>query len=144
MNQESIRFALAVDQEEQFKARHFGDADNYLIFEHTGDELVQTHAVTNPFKDLDEEHGSRKKGEAIIDLLKQSGVKVLVSRQFGRNIKIVNQHFIPVIVYADKPEEITPVLLKHIKWIEEEMDNKPEAYKLFTIMNGVLKTTIKA
>lgn len=144
MNQESIRFALAVDQEEQFKAKHFGDADNYLIYEHKGNQLVQTHSLSNSFKELDEEHGSRKKGEAIIELLKQSGVKVLVSRQFGRNIKIVNHHFIPVIVYADQPAEIIPILLKHIKWIEEEIENKPEAHKLFTIMNGVLKTAIKA
>jgi len=85
----------------------------------------------------------KKKGRAIIELLKNSGVKVLVSKQFGKNIQMVNRHFIPVIVYTQKLNEVIPLLKKHMKWVEDELSHKPEEFKLFTMKNGVLKTIIK-
>lgn len=80
---------------------------------------------------------------AIIDLLKGLNVKVLVSRQFGKNVQMVNRHFIPVIVNSEKPDDIIPMLKKHMKWIEDELNNRPEEFILFTLKNGVLKTIIK-
>jgi predicted Fe-Mo cluster-binding NifX family protein len=145
MNTNSIRFAFAVDQFNSFKSRHFGDAEKYLIYEWNDNEIIFLKEEINRFKDLDEEqtHGSKKKGEAIIDFLKGLNINVLVSRQFGRNIQLVNRHFIPVIVFEDIPGKAITVLTKHIKWIVDELNNKPVDYKLFTLKNGVLKTSIK-
>ncbi|MBN2214711.1 MAG: hypothetical protein JW723_10740 [Bacteroidales bacterium] len=145
MNNNKISLALAVNYAGKFVQKHFGDADKFLIYEWDHDKLVFVKEKNNPFKTYDEEHehGSQKKGRAIIDLLKGLNVNVLVSRQFGRNIKMVNHHFIPVIIYSEKPGEVTSVIKKHMKWIEDEIKNRPEAYKLFTIKNGILKTIIK-
>ncbi len=140
----NIKFAFAVNHSDVFEAKHFGDADKYLMYEYADDDLKFVSEQINTVKTLDEEphHGSGKKGNAIINLLKENEVKVLVSRQFGKNIKMVNQHFIPVIISSDTVENTLAVLIKHIKWIIDELKNKSTGYKLFTIRKGILKTII--
>jgi predicted Fe-Mo cluster-binding NifX family protein len=97
--------------------------------------LIFREETVNPFKLFDEEqeHGVHKKGMAIIELLKNLGVKSLVSKQFGQNIQIVNSYFIQVIIYMETPDEVSPLLIKHIKWTEEKLNNEPAEFKLFTI-----------
>ena len=90
-----------------------------------------------------QQHGSKKKGESIISFLKSKGVKILVSKQFGGNIKMVNKHFIPVIISLKSINEVIPVLLKSIKWIDEDLQNMPKNFKLFDLREGSLKLAIK-
>jgi predicted Fe-Mo cluster-binding NifX family protein len=140
-----IILAMAVSNAGYFQAKHFGDADKYEIYEWDNDSFFYLNEINNSFKAVDEEqeHGLQKKGEAIIDLLKNEGVKILVSKQFGKNIQMVNRHFIPVIVYTKIPEMTLSALNNHMKWIMDEFNNSPEEFKLFTIKSGILKTTIK-
>ncbi len=135
---------MAVGNDGNFQAKHFGDADKYLIYEWQNNELIFVKEESNPYKAFDEEqeHGSRKKGKVIIDLLKKHDVNVLVSMQFGKNIQMVNRHFIPVIVNTETPEMILPTLNNHIKWFVDELDNSPEEFKLFKIKGGILKAII--
>jgi hypothetical protein len=56
---------------------------------------------------------------------------------------MVNTSFIPVIVSSETPEEVILAVKKHIKWIEDELTNRPVGFNLFTIKNGILKTAIK-
>ena len=62
-----IKCALAVNQQNKFTSRHFGDADKYLIFTWEQGEFVFLHEEPNRNKNLDEhqEHGSQKKGKAM-------------------------------------------------------------------------------
>ncbi len=53
--------------------------------------------------------------------LKAKGVKVLVSMQFGKNAKIINEHFIPIIIYSDQPEQVIDALNHHLHWISDEL-----------------------
>jgi len=140
-----IRFAFAVNQLNGFVPEHFGNADKYLIFNWENNELVFLKEEINTFNDHDEtlEHGLKEKGRAIIELLQNINVNVLVSRQFGKNIQMINQHFIPVIVFSDTIEDVEPIMKKHIKCIEDELNNKTGEFKLFTIKNGILKTVIR-
>ncbi|MBA7700115.1 hypothetical protein ES703_108822 [subsurface metagenome] len=140
-----IQVAFAVNLSNSFEPKHFGDANKYLIYKYTDSEFVFLKEEINRFKNSDENetYGSQKKGRAIIGFLKETGVQVLVSKQFGKNIQMVNKHFIPIIIKSEKPDEVISMLKKNIKWIEDELNNKPEEYKLFNIKNGVLKTIIK-
>lgn len=140
-----ITFALALNNEGIFEKRHFGDSDKFAIYTHENHELLFTEELPNTFKSLDEvqEHGSKKKGNAIISFLKEKGVSVIVSKQFGRNINMVNQHFIPVIIDDDKPEHAAGILLKNMKWFKDELKNRKENYMLFHMKNGILKMHIK-
>ena len=127
------------------KKIHFGDADKYLIYKQESDKIVLSSEEPNRFKLLDEEveHGSRKKGKAIIESLKKNGVNVLVSRQFGKNIKMINEHFIPVIISSENPDEVVQILTRHLHWIKDEWKHKKSNFNLFTIKSGILKTSVK-
>ena len=139
-----LRFAFAVNNEKRFEKMHFGYADRYLIYTMEDDKMILSSEEINQFKLLDEEHehGSIQKGNAIIRFLKEKGVNVLVSTQFGKNIKLVNKHFIPVIISLEKQDEIVDILNKHFHWIQDEWDNNSSGYKLFTIKSGILKSSI--
>jgi len=141
----NLRFAFAVNKENQFVKKHFGDADKYIIYELRAERLEQIAGENNHFKSLDEKHthGSVKKGNAIIDFLKGKGVNVLVSMRFGKNIKMINEHFVPIQISVKHPEEVINILEKHVHWIVDEWDNNESDYKLFTINSGILKTSIE-
>ena len=139
-----LKFAFAVNTANRFKKNHFGDADKYLLYQVKSNELEPVAEENNIFKFFDEvqEHGSKKKGNEIIRLLKDKQVNVLVSMQFGKNIKMVNQHFVPIIIYQDDPGEVLEIINKHLHWIKAEWENKTADYNLFMIKNGILKSRI--
>jgi predicted Fe-Mo cluster-binding NifX family protein len=143
----NLTFAFAVNTENLFERRHFGDADKYLFYEQKDGELAFLSETPNRFRDLDEEvgHGSKRKGKAIIEFLKEKGVHVLVSKQFGKNLKLVNEHFIPVIIDREIEDvnEVLKILYKHVHWFEDEWINEKHGYKLFIIKAGVLKSAIE-
>jgi predicted Fe-Mo cluster-binding NifX family protein len=139
----NLKFAFAVNTENQFEKSHFGEADKFLIYEIGNNETVFLAEETNAFKELIAEHGSKKKAMAIIDFLKQKDVNALVSRQFGSNIAMVNGYFIPIIISSENPEEVLKILTRHIHWIRDEWKANPSNYKLFTINSGIMKSSIK-
>ena len=59
-----IRFALAVNKQNQFERKHFGEADKYIIYEWFGDDFFLISELPNKFKAEGETnaHGSKKKG----------------------------------------------------------------------------------
>ncbi len=141
----NLRFAFAVNNDNLFQKKHFGDADKYLIYKYESSEMLLESEEINKFQLIDEkkEHGSKRKGNTIIKFLKEKNVSVLVSRQFGKNIKLVNEHFIPVVISIETPEEIVSILKKHIHWIEDELKNKTSNFKLFTIKSAIMKSSIE-
>jgi predicted Fe-Mo cluster-binding NifX family protein len=139
-----LRFAFAVNNNNQFEKKHFGDADKYLVYQLESDKIVLSSDEPNRFKLLDEkvEHGSKRKGKAIIEFLKEKNVNVLVSQQFGKNIKLINEHFIPVKISSENPDEVIQILIRHIHWIKDEWEHNKSNFKLFTIKAGILKSSI--
>jgi predicted Fe-Mo cluster-binding NifX family protein len=140
-----IIFALALNNNGIFEKRHFGDTDKFAIYSFENNELNFREEVKNTFKTMDEalQHGSKNKGNAIVAFLKEKGVSVLVSKQFGKNLKMINQHFIPVIISEDSTEQALHILLKHIGWFKDELKNRNTDYMLFYIKNGILKMNVK-
>jgi len=139
-----LRFAFAVNNENRFENMHFGDAYKYLIYTLEANKMILSSEEINSYKLLDEEHehGSQRKGNSIIKLLKEKDVNILVSTQFGKNIRLVNKHFIPVKISLEQQDEIINILIKHQRWIMDEWKHNTSGYKLFTIKSGILKTPI--
>jgi len=136
-----LKIAFALNAEETFEKRHFGDANQYHIYV-LKDKVFQLESKeANIFKTI--AHEQKSKADQIIHFLKCRGVSVVVSSQFGRNIKYIVSHFIPVVIRKESPEEVKKILLKHIRWVEEEMDRHPDRYKMFTVDNGILKTKVE-
>ncbi len=62
-------------------------------------------------------------------------------KHFG--IKHIVNHFIPVQVHEETPEKVKTILLKHMRWLQEELDKQPDQYKLFDINSGILKIAVQ-
>ena len=140
-----INIAFALSLSGSFEKKHFGDADKYQIY-HLSNETFKLLCVEeNPFKLLDESsgHGTEKKAGSIIDFLHQKNVSVIVSRKFGANIKHIVKHFIPVEVSEETPINVQTILLKHMRWLQEEWDKQPDHYNKFVINKGILKLAVK-
>ena len=142
-----LRFAFAVNREGHFEKKHFGDADQFLIYEINADEddINLVTSLENRIKQQygEQKHGLPEKGKAIIALLTEHEVDILVSRQFGKNITLVNEEFIPVIITRETPEEVINVIRQHIKWLEDEKINHAGSHRLFRIDKGILKLNIE-
>jgi len=140
-----LKFAFAVNSEKLFTKKHFGDSEQFLIYEVTDNKLVYKNSILNDFSAFDEsqEHGSKKKAKAITKFLKENRVNALVSMQFGKNIKRINEHFIPIVIYSENTQDAIDALNKHLHWIRDEWREKQGGYKLFTIKSGILKSVIK-
>jgi predicted Fe-Mo cluster-binding NifX family protein len=140
-----ITFALALNEDGIFEKKHFGDSDKFAFYTYTKNELKLKEELPNIHKSMDEvhEHGSKKKGNAIISFLKEKGVNVLVSKQFGKNISMINQHFIPVIIVEKNPDQVIEILLNQMNWFKDELKNRKTDFMLFRIKNGILKSEVK-
>jgi predicted Fe-Mo cluster-binding NifX family protein len=138
-----ITFAFAVNNQGLFENNHFGEAENFAIYTSSENELQLSEILPNPMKNKEEdEHGLKSKALYIISILKSKDVNVLVSKQFGKNIKIVNQHFIPVIIHEENPEQITTIISRNINWLKDELKNRDSDYMLFRIKTGILKSMV--
>jgi len=139
----TIKLALAVNHSKDFEKQHFGEAEQFLIYEWNDSQLVFQQAIANPFANLSHHQHSPAKADHIRAFLKEHDVNVLVARQFGHNIKRVNAHFIPVQISVSTREELFPILQKQMKWIEEEWKHNAGNYKLFNLQKGTIKSAIK-
>lgn len=140
----TIRFALAVNHNNKFEPKHFGDANKYLVYEWDNNEINYLSEVSNYYRtyDVDHKHGSATKAENIVKMLQKEKIQVLVSRQFGINIRPISQHFIPIIIGNEEVNETIAVIHKNIKWIVDELESPKSNFNLLNIRNGVLKTAI--
>ena len=137
--------AFALSQNGAFEKKHFGDADKYQIYHLSNETFKLLYEEMNPFKLMDESssHGTEKKAGNIIDFLHQKNVSVVVSRKFGANIKHIAKHFIPVEVSEETPIKVEAILLKHMRWLHEELDKHPDHYNMFVINKGILKLAVQ-
>ena len=140
-----IKIAFALNNDGEFEKTHFGDADKYRIYQFDNGELNFLFEEVNQFKSLDETeaHGRKEKADQIINFLKSKHVTVLVSRQFGKNIRFIASHFIPVKVKEEVPEKVKAILIKHMRWLQDELINHSEGYKMFVMDSGILKQAVK-
>jgi predicted Fe-Mo cluster-binding NifX family protein len=140
-----LRFAFAVNNDGVFEKKHFGEAEKFLIFKEINSKLILEKSIENTAHNIDEQqqHGSKKKAEIIINLLKLADVNVLVSMQFGKNIKIINNYFIPIIIHSDSVDSVIKIIGKQYHWISEEWEHKSSDYMLFSIKEGIMKHSLK-
>lgn len=59
--------------------------------------------------------------------------------EFGKNIKMVDKHFVPVIVSNYNVKEVINLIETNIKLINNEIESKESDFMLFRINKGVFK-----
>ncbi|MFP4023672.1 MAG: NifB/NifX family molybdenum-iron cluster-binding protein [Thiohalospira sp.] len=140
-----LRFAFALNENNQFDKQFFGNADKFKIYELVSGKLEEVCEIENEFKDeiINNKGTNEQKAGNITQKLIAEDVKVIVSKQFGENIKLVNEYFIPVKIFSDSPDDAIKAINSHVHWIEDELHNFSSEYKLFIIKSGILKLPIE-
>ncbi|MCI4443138.1 MAG: hypothetical protein JHC39_06475, partial [Lentimicrobium sp.] len=95
----------------------------------------------NAAKNLDEikEHGSEHKAQQIENQLNERDIKFIVSTQFGKNIKVVQKHFVPLVIRASKPEDVFKVLGSYIELIIAEINSTENNFSVFSVFDTEVK-----
>ncbi|MGM0504234.1 MAG: NifB/NifX family molybdenum-iron cluster-binding protein [Bacteroidota bacterium] len=140
----NLRFAFALNTKNQFEKDFFGNADKFMIYELVSGKLEKVFEIENEFKDetTDSTGINEQKAENITKKLIAEDIKVIVSKQFGENIKLVNEYFIPIKIFSDLPDDAIQAINSHVHWVEDELSNFSSEYKLFIIKSGILKISI--
>ncbi len=124
--------AFASDDGESFNNDHFGDADLYVLYAISNDEIEYIGQINNTSIRV-EGHAAPEKAKSVSSLLKKENVQVLVARIFGPNIKKVKNHFVPVIMKMDKIQEALTILRDNLNEIEIEWKKEGSERKHLTL-----------
>lgn len=119
----SFIIACATDEGPRLIDRHFGEAGRYDLYELKSDSATFLRTVKNTVpeeKAHKERHGDPEKAQNIGGLLKPFGLQVLVSRQFGQNLKMVKRGFVPVIVRSFEIYEVLQLLQMNFDEIQKQ------------------------
>lgn len=141
MRTEIINIAFALSNDNKFEKKHFGDSDKFGIYELNTKtfEFSLVEDYINEFKTLDDTHGSSKKGNTITDALKEKGCTVLVSMQFGKNIKIISKHFQTIVVYDEELNNAIEAIITNADFIAVQFEEKKDGFKPIIIKDGKIK-----
>ncbi|MCF7928450.1 MAG: hypothetical protein K9L68_05720 [Spirochaetales bacterium] len=117
-----LTVAIASDDGTNLIKRHFGEAEEYQIYRLYEGHLSFQETITNTTEEESEneehKHGDPKKAKNVGSLMKAKNVQVLVSRQFGRNIKRMVKEFVPVIVRCKTVDDAQTLVVNAKKDIE--------------------------
>jgi len=118
MNSELI-CAFASDDRESFMTRHFGDADIYIIYSISNENVRIIDEITNNV-DEEENHADPKKAKSIAKILKSADVQVCVSPVFGPNIKRIKKKFVCIIMNETKIKRAVSIIQDHFDDIYDQ------------------------
>jgi predicted Fe-Mo cluster-binding NifX family protein len=122
---ETLIIACATDEGEQLINRHFGDAKRYDLYELRKDSVEFLRSIENSVPE-EQQHADPEKAGNIGQLLKPAGVQVLVSGQFGPNIKRVQKKFVPVIIRVFEIAAALNMLRQHFDEIAQQYERGEE------------------
>lgn len=110
--------ACATDDGKGFISRHFGDAQQYEIYQWNDNQFNYLKTISNTSEE-EEGHADPKKAKHIMDLLLESNVDVGLTKVFGPNIKRIKLRLVPVLISTDDIEAGLAVLKDHFTEVSE-------------------------
>ncbi len=114
----TLKVAFATDDKKNLVNKHFGDAEFYLIYEISKDEINFVEKRQNTSTEEDERfHGDPKKANKMGTIMK--GVQVLCNKQFGKNITRMSKNFVPVIFNIDNIDEAIKIIQNNFEQVEK-------------------------
>jgi len=125
-----IKVAFATDDGKTFMGRHFGDAEQYYIYEIDNDNAEFIKKINNTTEEEEEIHADPKKAKGISNLLLNENVSVVVSKVFGPNIKRIRKKFVCIVIKDDEIEEGINKVCTNIEKIYNEWEKGEERQHL--------------
>ncbi len=139
---QKMKIAIAVSHQNSIENQHFGDADKFLFYEAREGILGLIGEQANPFKNVHGNHGHGnghrhgRKAVAVTRFFQEEGVEVLVSKQFGPNIREVCRHFVPVLVSVHDIDAAKAKVEDNLQSLAQELRGHPGQHNILRIMEG--------
>ena len=111
--------AAATNDNVSFISDHFGDAKQYHIYKISKQTIELLETLENNTPD-ENRHADPEKAKGIMKLLKEKKVQVVVSKQFGANIKRIKAAFVCAIVKGDDLKDGLQIVQNHLDTIYHE------------------------
>jgi predicted Fe-Mo cluster-binding NifX family protein len=109
--QDDFKIAIALTKDLKLPENHFGESEKFLIYKYSYGSLRFVKSIPNHHRNDDEgQHGKPEKGRNIAGLLQKEDVNCVVSRYFGKNIRIISEFFLPVIVPVNDVKKVISLL----------------------------------
>jgi len=118
---EKIIVAFATDDKQYFTRAHFGEAKEYLVYEISKTNFILLDTISNKSPE-EKMHGDPNKAKGVAALLKPLGVKVLISKAFGKNIVRQQQKFVVILSNTFCIKEAIENIQKNYSLIVEEWE----------------------
>lgn len=121
----SLLCAFGTDDGEHFTNRHFGDSNKFYIYEISNESIKFIRQIDN--NSIDEKtHADPKKAGSISKILKSQCVQVVVSKQFGPNIKRIRKNFVCIKVLGDDITPIRKMVIDNLDMLNQMWNNGEE------------------
>jgi predicted Fe-Mo cluster-binding NifX family protein len=123
--EEEIIIACATDNEEHFPDKHSGEATFFMIYKIDGikAEFITRVKNTSPEERM---HGDPQKAKGVVGLLMEKNVDVIVSKQYGKNLKRIKDKVVPVIIRTNKIEDGIGLCIENIDRLRNELKKDGE------------------
>ncbi|PTV97750.1 dinitrogenase iron-molybdenum cofactor [Halanaerobium saccharolyticum] len=92
----NLKVALATNDGKTFVSSHFGEANEYYIYDIDSKNYQYLKSAANNSTE-EKMHADPKKAKSIIKILEKEGVQIVCNLAFGANIKRVKKKLVPVI-----------------------------------------------
>jgi hypothetical protein len=126
----SLTAAIAIETSETIFEGHFGSASFWNVYEISPDAITFKQSIENPFfghhhdegkhNHHDEHHAN--KPQTIISLFTGANVQLLVGGGYGGNVRMLKQHFLPVLTHVGDINEFLSLLQQHYAEIEAQFN----------------------
>ncbi|HPF16096.1 MAG TPA: NifB/NifX family molybdenum-iron cluster-binding protein [Thermotogota bacterium] len=123
-----MRIACATNDGNSFVTSHFGDAQQYDLYEMTKEGYRFLQSITNHTEEEEGVHADPKKAHGIVSLLKEQNVQIGVSLVFGPNIKRVAKHILPIIISEKTIKEGLSMILNQYEFIINALKKEDSGY----------------
>ena len=117
-----LKVAFATDDGKTFMGRHFGDAEQYYIYEIDNENAKFINKIDNTTEEEEDVHADPKKAGSITKLLKQEKVQVVVSKVFGPNIRRIKRKFVCLLIKEQSIENSIGIIKNNLPKIIEEWE----------------------
>jgi len=120
---QKLKVAFATDDGKTFMDRHFGDAEQYYIYDINNENAEFIKKIDNTTEEEEDVHADPKKAGSIAKLLKQEKVQVVVSKIFGSNIVRIKKKFVCIIIEEKTIENSIDILKSNYLTISKEWES---------------------
>jgi predicted Fe-Mo cluster-binding NifX family protein len=121
----SLICAFGTDDGKHFTNRHFGDSNKFDLYEISNESISFIKQIENNSVE-ETTHADPKKAGSISKILKTQGVQIVVSKQFGPNIKRIRKNFVCIRVLEDDIAPIQKMTIDNIEMINQMWENGEE------------------